>query len=178
MKNREPHSLSSTLQLARGLAMALAVAASAGGVAAQTYINATVGGQIAPGVYGRVDIGNSAPALLYPQPVVIAPPAVYVPRSPIYMYVPPGHAKNWSKHCARYSACGQPVYFVKEPRAGPANSAMTATGSMAVRLTMAAATGTAATGTMTIAAVGMEKATATAEATGAVIAEAGLKPGI
>ena len=31
MKNREPHSLSSTLQLARGLAMALAVAASAGG---------------------------------------------------------------------------------------------------------------------------------------------------
>ena len=64
------------------------------GVAAQTYINATVGGQIAPGVYGRVDIGNSAPALLYPQPVVIAPPAVYVPRSPIYMYVPPGHAKK------------------------------------------------------------------------------------
>ena len=55
---------------------------------------------------------------------------------------------------------------------------MTATGSMAVRLTMAAATGTAATGTMTIAAVGMEKATATAEATGAVIAESGLKPGI
>ena len=86
MKNREPHALSSTLQLARGLAMALAVAASAGGVAAQTYINATVGGQIAPGVYGRVDIGNSAPALLYPQPVVIAPPAVYVPRSPI-LYV-------------------------------------------------------------------------------------------
>lgn len=119
MKNREPHSLSSTLQLARGLAMALAVAASAGGVAAQTYINATVGGQIAPGVYGRVDIGNSAPALLYPQPVVIAPPAVYVPRSLIYMYVPPGHAKNWSKHCARYSACGQPVYFVKEPPRRP-----------------------------------------------------------
>lgn len=54
---------------------------------------------------------------------------------------------------------------------------MTATGSMAVRLTMAAATGTAATGMMTIAAVGMEKATATAEATGAVIAESGVKPG-
>ena len=30
------------------------------------------------------------------------------------MYVPPGHAKNWAKHCGRYNACGQPVYFVQE----------------------------------------------------------------
>ena len=44
-----------------------------------------------------------------------------VPRSPIYLYVPPGHAKNWGKHCARYNACSQPVYFVQEPppRRGP-----------------------------------------------------------
>ena len=89
-----------TLRQRVGGAAAALLLAAAGTAYAQTYINATVGGQIAPSVYGRVDIGNSAPALLYPQPVVIAPPAVYVPRSPIYMYVPPGHAKNWSKHCA------------------------------------------------------------------------------
>jgi hypothetical protein len=28
------------------------------------------------------------------------------------MRVPPGHARNWKKHCGAYSACGQPVYFV------------------------------------------------------------------
>jgi hypothetical protein len=32
----------------------------------------------------------------------------------VYLYVPPGHQKNWAKHCARYAACGQPVYFVQE----------------------------------------------------------------
>lgn len=105
-----------------GVALAFAMGSLASGVAAQTYMNATVTGQIAPGVYGRVDIGNGAPpALLFPQPVVITPPAVYLPRAPIYMYVPPGHAKNWAKHCARYAACGQPVYFVKEPPRRPGN---------------------------------------------------------
>ena len=89
----------------------------AGGAAhAQAYVNATVGGELAPGVYGRIQIGNAPPPpLLYPQPVIIHQPAVVVPRSPIYLYVPPGHAKNWGKHCARYNACNQPVYFVKEP---------------------------------------------------------------
>jgi hypothetical protein len=33
---------------------------------------------------------------------------------PVYLYVPPGHQKNWAKHCSRYDACGRPVYFVKE----------------------------------------------------------------
>jgi hypothetical protein len=105
-------------RLLAGLGLAAAVV---GGPAhAQAYVNATVSGQIAPGVYGRVDVGNGpAPALLFSQPVVVAPPAVYVPRSPIYMYVPPGHARHWSKHCARYGACGQPVYFVKEPPRRP-----------------------------------------------------------
>ena len=35
-----------------------------------------------------------------------------VPVQPIYLHVPPGHAKNWRKHCHKYNACGQPVYFV------------------------------------------------------------------
>lgn len=104
-------------------AAALVLLASACTTAhAQAYVNATVGGELAPGVYGRINIGNAPPPpLLYAEPVIIHRPAVVVPRSPIYMYVPPGHAKNWSKHCARYNACSQPVYFVQEPppRRGP-----------------------------------------------------------
>ena len=89
---------------------------AAGAAHAQAYVNATVGGELAPGVYGRIQMGNAPPPpLLYPQPVIIHQPAVVVPRSPIYLYVPPGHAKNWGKHCMRYNACNQPVYFVKEP---------------------------------------------------------------
>ena len=68
-----------------------------------------------PGVYGRIDIGNfPQPRLVYPQPVVIVPAPMAVHQRPIYLYVPPGHQKNWAKHCARYNACGQPVYFVQE----------------------------------------------------------------
>ena len=104
-----------------GAAAALLLAA-AGGAQAQAYVNATVGGELAPGVYGRINIGNAPPPpLIYSEPVIIQRPAVVVPRSPIYMYVPPGHAKNWGKHCKRYNACNQPVYFVQEPppRRGP-----------------------------------------------------------
>jgi hypothetical protein len=68
-----------------------------------------------PGVYGRIEIGNlPPPVVVYPQPVVIAPTPVAVYQRPIYLYVPPGHQKHWSKHCGRYGACGQPVYFVQE----------------------------------------------------------------
>ena len=108
--------------LVRGAGAALLLVAAAGGAHAQAYVNATVGGELAPGVYGRINIGNAPPPpLLYAEPVIIHRPAVVVPRSPIYMYVPPGHAKNWGKHCARYNACNQPVYFVQEPppRRGP-----------------------------------------------------------
>ncbi len=34
-------------------------------------------------------------------------------RQPIYMRVPPGHAKRWKKHCRDYNACGERVYFVQ-----------------------------------------------------------------
>ena len=46
--------------------------------------------------------------------MLIAPPVRYVQQQPLYLYVPPGHQKNWRKFCGRYNACGQPVYFVKE----------------------------------------------------------------
>ncbi|MFY3384698.1 hypothetical protein [Paracidovorax sp. MALMAid1276] len=109
----------------RGAACALAACALlvGGGAQAQAYVNATVGGKLAPGVYGRINIGSGLPPppVIYAEPVIIQRPAVVVPRSPIYLYVPPGHAKNWGKHCHRYNACAQPVYFVQEPppRRGP-----------------------------------------------------------
>ena len=66
-----------------------------------------------PGLYGRIDIGNfPPPQVIYSQPVLIQ--QVPVAPQPVYLHVPPGHAKNWRKHCARYNACGQPVYFVQE----------------------------------------------------------------
>ena len=68
-----------------------------------------------PGFYGRIDIGNlPPPRLVYAEPIVIQHVPAGVVRQPIYLHVPPGHAKNWRKHCARYNACGQPVYFVQE----------------------------------------------------------------
>jgi hypothetical protein len=69
-----------------------------------------------PGLYGRIDIGNvpQPPVLIYPQPVIIAPQRVAVQQQPIYLHVPPGHAKDWAKHCGKYNACNQRVYFVQD----------------------------------------------------------------
>ena len=76
-------------------------------------------GEIAPGIYGRIDFGGAPPPpVLYAKPVVITrhsgPPA-----GPVYLHVPPGHAKHWAKHCHRYRACGQPVYFVRSAEYEP-----------------------------------------------------------
>jgi hypothetical protein len=94
------------------LASSLAVAV---GAASATDVGVSV--QISqPGVYGRVDIGRfPQPQVIVPQPVVIAPAPVVVaqPVQPVYMWVPPGHRKNWGKHCHEYHACGAPVYFVR-----------------------------------------------------------------
>jgi len=92
---------------ALGLAML-----SGAAVATDVGVSVSIG---QPGFYGRIDIGNM------PQPpqVMVAQP-IWVQRAPgrvvqpIYLRVPPGHQKNWAKHCGRYDACGVPVYFVKE----------------------------------------------------------------
>jgi hypothetical protein len=91
------------------------VACLAMGAFAETNVGVSIGIN-QPGVYGRIDIGNyPQPQLVYPQPVIIAAPRVaVVAPPPVYLYVPPGHQKNWAKHCGRYNACGQPVYFVQE----------------------------------------------------------------
>jgi hypothetical protein len=68
-----------------------------------------------PGFYGQIDIGNvPRPPVVYSQPVVIERAPEYVAAEPIYLHVPPGHEKNWRKHCGEYHACGRPVYFVKD----------------------------------------------------------------
>lgn len=68
-----------------------------------------------PGFYGRIDLGRvSQPAVIFGQPMIIEHRAMPVMREPIYLRVPPGHEKNWAKHCRKYSACAQPVYFVQD----------------------------------------------------------------
>ncbi|MDE2417915.1 MAG: hypothetical protein KGN32_08925 [Burkholderiales bacterium] len=95
------------------LILALAVCALVPAFA-QTSVGVSIGIN-QPGVYGQIDIGNyPPPRLYYPQPVIIAPGPVAVYQQPIYLYVPPGQQRNWGMHCARYNACGQPVYFVRE----------------------------------------------------------------
>lgn len=90
--------------------------ALAGGTAqaADPHVNLTVGGTLTPGVYGRIDVGNAPPPpVLYAQPAWGVQPVVVTRMAPVYLYVPPGHAKKWAKHCHKYSACAQPVYFVQ-----------------------------------------------------------------
>lgn len=66
-----------------------------------------------PGFYGRLDIGGyPPPQLIYRQPMIIEHVDVY--RPPIYLRVPPGHAKHWRRYCSSYHACGERVYFVQD----------------------------------------------------------------
>jgi hypothetical protein len=92
--------------------IALAVATmSASAIAADVGVSASIG---QPGYYGRIDIGNAypQPQVIYAQPrVIIQSPQIH---EPVYMRVPPGHRKNWKKHCRQYGACGERVYFVQD----------------------------------------------------------------
>lgn len=93
----------------RGLAATLGLlACAAGAQAADVGVSVTIADA---NFYGRVDIGNTPPPLIYAQPVIIRP--VRVKQPPIYLRVPPGQEKKWSRYCARYDACGRPVYFVR-----------------------------------------------------------------
>jgi len=69
-----------------------------------------------PGIYGRIDIGQfPQPVLVVNQPIIVQRPVYVVQQpQPVYMWVPPGHRKKWSKHCGEYNACGVPVYFVQD----------------------------------------------------------------
>jgi uncharacterized protein YcfJ len=69
-----------------------------------------------PGFYGSIDVGGlPPPRLVYTEPMIVTPaPYGAVAPDPIYLRVPPGHARNWRRYCARYDACGRPVYFVTD----------------------------------------------------------------
>ncbi len=65
-----------------------------------------------PGFYGQIDVGGyPPPQVVYRQPRAIHRAAM--DRPPIYLHVPRGHSRNWRKHCHRYDACGERVYFVQ-----------------------------------------------------------------
>ena len=86
------------------------VLASAAAVPAQAQVSLAIG---SPGFYGAIDIGGgvAAPAVVYQQPVMIAP--VAVAPEPLYLYVPPEQYGNWGQYCGFYDACGRAVFFVQ-----------------------------------------------------------------
>jgi uncharacterized protein YcfJ len=100
------------LAMKRYLYAIAALTMSAPTLASEVGVSVSVG---QPDFYGRVEIGTlPPPRLIYAQPIVIQPGPARISSPPIYLRVPPGHAKNWGQHCARYNACGQPVYFVQD----------------------------------------------------------------
>lgn len=83
-------------------------------------INVILSGQVVPGVYGQVQLGNNPPPpVLYAQPVLIEPPTYAVVPPPVYLHVPPDHALHWHEHCREYNACNRPVYFVRSAEYEP-----------------------------------------------------------
>jgi len=77
-------------------------------------ISVVLEGEIQPGVYGRVELGkDSHPDLVYREPRLIHVDERYSSYRPVYLHVPPGHAKHWDKHCHKYNACYRKVYFVR-----------------------------------------------------------------
>lgn len=111
IKNHIPTPMFSSRSSYKALA-ALALTCAAGLAQAQAYISGSISGQLAPGVYGQVNIGNAAPPqVLYAQPMWGGPVMPQV--QPVYMWVPPGHSRNWRRYCGQYHACGKPVYFLR-----------------------------------------------------------------
>jgi hypothetical protein len=90
-------------------AAALVVSATPA-LAADVGVSVSVG---QPGFYGHLDIGDfPQPQVIYRRPIAVQ--AVPVDRAPVYLRVPPGHAKHWKKNCHKYDACGERVYFVQD----------------------------------------------------------------
>jgi hypothetical protein len=97
---------------------AVALAGASVGHAGDLGIHIILSGEVAPGIYGQVQIGNtSPPPLVYVQPMLIEPQEAPLP--PVYLHVPPGHARNWRRYCREYNACNRPVYFVRSAEYEP-----------------------------------------------------------
>jgi hypothetical protein len=102
-----------TKRFVLAMAASAAAAASLSGAASAADLGFSLSiGQ--PDFYGRLDIGDYRPQLINRRPVVIQRAPRGVVQQPVYLRVPPGHERNWSRHCREYNACGQPVYFVRD----------------------------------------------------------------
>ena len=98
--------------------VAIMFAGIGGAHAGDLDVRVMLSGQVAPGVYGQVQIGNDRPPpVVYAQPMLIEP--MDAPPPPVYLHVPPGHARNWRQHCREYNACNRPVYFVRSQEYEP-----------------------------------------------------------
>jgi hypothetical protein len=95
--------------------VAAALLAPCAGQAQEVYRNTTAGGPLRAGVYGRIEWSRAAapPPVIYPQPVIASGALVPPAAQPVYLYVPPGQARKWARHCGKYGACDQPVLFVR-----------------------------------------------------------------
>jgi hypothetical protein len=95
------------------LPVAALIIAFAAPAKAQTYMNMSIGGAFAPGVYGQIAIGDRLPPppLINLQPVIVGRPIHGAPV--MYLHVSPDEYRHWGRYCARYKACGRPVNFVR-----------------------------------------------------------------
>ncbi|MFM2343893.1 MAG: hypothetical protein RLZZ210_501 [Pseudomonadota bacterium] len=77
------------------------------------FVGISLAGDIAPGVYGKININShQPPPVIYSRPVIVERPVTYYSREPVYMYVPSGHYRHWARNCHKYNACDRNVYFV------------------------------------------------------------------
>ena len=96
--------------LIKSFAIGAALLAASVPAIAQTNVSINIG---QPGFYGRIDIGNfGPPPVVYAQPIIVR--EARYRAEPVYLRVPSGHRKNWSRYCGRYDACGRPVMFVRD----------------------------------------------------------------
>jgi hypothetical protein len=88
------------------IAAALGLAA----LSATAQVSVQLGGRIAPGVYGAINLGDERPTV-YGGPVVIDQD-VY--GDDMYLYVPYLERAHWRRYCHKYNACNHRVYFVQD----------------------------------------------------------------
>ncbi|MBI3902881.1 MAG: hypothetical protein HY306_08080 [Nitrosomonadales bacterium] len=111
------------MKILRSAAFASLMLGSLAAQAGTPIIHFSVGGEISPGVYGEVQFGNAPPPpVVYAQPMIIARQPPNVVLEPLYLHVPPGHARHWSRHCREYNACNRQVYFVRSAEYEPGYS--------------------------------------------------------
>lgn len=91
---------------------AIAAMVSMSAFAADVGVSINIG---QPGFYGQINLGsNLVPQLVFPQPVLIAPPTTTIVLPPLYLRVPVEYTRSWGNHCHEYNACGRKVYFVQD----------------------------------------------------------------